>query len=377
MRLAPPEALIERAVRRTALSDFGAGSWYEGLSRLVKAMSEHDFDPMINAKLETRLVDVLATRLQIEDWVSCHPEVLCEDIDGPVFIIGLPRTATTALQAFLVNDPQWRYLRDWEAAEPIPPPDIATEATDRRQLARRAGQPGQDRLPAQNLHIQEAGGPVDDLALLRLDFRNQELGWPAWSYTRWWRDCDMSSAYAYHARVLKLLQSRRPPNSWLVKAPWHNFHLEALIRQYPNARLIMCHRDPAQLIPSVVSLLTSVRRSLLSPDPATPVEIGSFVMEHYSVSISRVLDFRRRHGESHFIDVYHREFNADPFGTLREIYRALGVEVSPGADKDMEAWLRRNHKGAHGEHRYSPEEFGMTADGIREVFAAYVTNFNL
>jgi hypothetical protein len=77
------------------------------------------------------------------------------------------------------------------------------------------------------MHIHQAGGPVDDGALLRLSFRNQELGWPATDYTRWWRDCDMRATYRYHHRMLRLLQQRRPPNRWLVKAPWHNFHLDA------------------------------------------------------------------------------------------------------------------------------------------------------
>ena len=140
MSVATSAALIGRASGQTGLSDFGPEGWREGLDWLVAAMSEREFGAAATARIEARLTDVLATRLRIEDWIARHPEVLDERIEGPVFILGLPRTATTALQAFLANDPQWRYLRGWEAGEPVPPPDITTEAGDPRNLAERARQ---------------------------------------------------------------------------------------------------------------------------------------------------------------------------------------------------------------------------------------------
>ena len=376
MTIASPETLIERAAEATGLQDFGAEGWREGLGKLVATMSERDFGAVAKGRIEARLEGVLASRLRIEDWIARHPEVAQSSVERPVFIIGLPRTGTTALQAFLATDPQWRFLRGWEAAQPVPPPELATEASDPRMLAERAALHGAGGL-GQNVHIHEAGGPVDDAALLRLDFRNQELGWPAWSYTRWWRTCDMTSAYAYHARTLKLLQSRRPPQRWMVKAPWHNFHVDALIRQYPDAVIVMCHRDPAKVIPSVASVVSQTHRGLLSGDAASPQEIGAFVLEHLTVSIGRVMDYRRAHGDAHFIDVKHADFNADPFGTVDRLYARLGTTLSAPARTEMEGWLQRNRKGAHGEHRYSAEEFGLSAEGIRAQFGDYLASFEL
>ena len=375
MRVASPETLIDQAMSKTGLSDFGPSNWRDGLDRLVDSLSESDFGDTGRARIEAKLTEMLSTRLRIEDWIKARPEILQQKIDGPVFILGLPRTATTALQAFLCNDPQWRFLRGWEAAEPVPPPDSASEAHDPRRLAEIARQ--ESAAVSQSLHIAEAGGPVDDQALLRLNFHNQELGWPAWSYTRWWRDCDMTSTYAYHERVLKLLQSKRPPNRWLVKAPWHNFHIETLAQQYPGARFVMCHRDPAQLIPSVASLLMSVHQGQIGQQAASPEAIGAFVLEHLTVSIARVTEFRRRHGDARFIDVGHAEFNADAFSVLDKVYGWLDVHASAQARADMEAWVQRNRKGAHGEHRYTAEQFGLTRTQIREAFGDYIAQFEL
>lgn len=371
--IASPDTLIARAVEHTGLADFGADGWREGLARFVDALSARDYGEVATKRMEGRLEDVLRARLQIEDWYAHHPDVEDQVIDRPVFILGLPRTATTALQAFLSNDPQWRYLRGWEAAQPVPPTNATSECDDPRVLAERKSHEDL----AQNVHIHEAGGPVDDAALLRLAFRNQELGWPAWPYTRWWRTCDMSSAYAYHARVLKLLQSQRAPQRWMVKAPWHNFHVEMLAHQYPDATFIMCHRDPAQLIPSVASVVRAVHQGLLGADAATPAQIGAFVLEHLTVSIERVMQFRKSRGDVRFIDVQHGQFNTDPFGTVDRIYARLGASLADDTRARMEAWQARNRKGAHGEHRYTAEEFGLDTAGIRDAFGSYISRFGL
>ena len=187
----------------------------------------------------------------------------------------------------------------------------------------------------------------------------------------------MRTTYAYHARVLKLLQSHRPPNRWLVKAPWHNFHLDDLIGVYPNATLVMCHRDPAKLIPSVVSLLLITRSMVVPKDEIDPTELGQFVLEHLRVSIERVMDFRRRHGDDRFIDVFHEPFNADPERTAERVYARLGVELKPPVREAMAGWAERNRKGAYGEHRYAAEEFGLSEAAIRDTFADYMRHFDI
>jgi hypothetical protein len=187
----------------------------------------------------------------------------------------------------------------------------------------------------------------------------------------------MTSTYAYHARMLKLLQSRRPPARWLVKAPSHNFHVEALAAQYPDARFIMCHRDPVQLVPSVASLLRSLHLDFFGEVLAPPEGLGAFVLEHLKVSIARIMGFRERHGDARFIDVRHREFNADPFGTVERIYAGQGLTLAPQARAAMASWQERHRKGAHGEHHYTAEEFGLDEGQIREAFAAYLQRFGL
>ena len=70
--------------------------------------------------------------------------------------------------------------------------------------------------------------------------------------------CRLTPTFAYHRRVVKLLQSRRPPDLWLFKAPHHKFHLEAIVAAYPDVRFVMTHRDPAKVVPSYASLVSTI-----------------------------------------------------------------------------------------------------------------------
>ena len=80
-------------------------------------------------------MSLLTRRLQIEEWYRQHPEIDDQEIESVLIGLGLPRTGSTALSYLLAQDRNVRSLRQWEASQPTPPPDIATEATDPRFLA--------------------------------------------------------------------------------------------------------------------------------------------------------------------------------------------------------------------------------------------------
>ena len=78
------------------------------------------------------------------------------------------------------------------------------------------------------------------------------------SYASWLAKCDMRPGYAYHSRVLRLLQRDRPTRRWVLKAPSHLWTLEALLAVYPDARVVWTHRDPLVVLPSMASLAATL-----------------------------------------------------------------------------------------------------------------------
>ncbi len=370
--------LIAAARARTGLEDLGAEDVRQGLERLVAALeSEADLTETGRDAARGRLRGLLEKRLRIEDWIRTHPEVEREPVEAPIFVIGMPRTGTTALSQLLGCDPETRSLRAWESSQPVPPPESATEHTDPRIAATQAGIDAMSRAHPEwpRMHDGTATTPTECLDLLGMVFRTWHFCGEYWipGYDAWQRDCDMEPAYRVHRRTLQLLQSRCPPRRWMLHAPVHMLSLDALDRLYPDARFVMTHRDPAAVLGSVCSLI-GFMRSLCS-DRRDPAGLGREQLELWPLALERAMRFRQRVGESRFADVHFPDLVADPIGAVARAYARLDLAFTAGARNRMTEWARGHRRGRHGAHRYRLSDYGLDADRVRERFDAYVQCF--
>ncbi len=369
------DRLMAEAMEATGLSDFGPGDFREGLEVLLASLEiDGDFDPSSDPGVIGALRRRLANRLEVEAWYDEHPEIEQLPLPGPVDINGLPRTGTTALANMMSLDPQFRSLRGWEQAKPCPPPKLADEANDpRRMQAIREDEAISAELKA--MHLYDVNATLEDTELLGMAFHGQQFTLPVYRYHAWWRGTDMTQAYAYHRRVLKLLQSQRPPNLWLFKAPHHNFHLEAVAGAFPGARFIMTHRDPAKSVPSWSSLVSAV-----FPPPRGERDmhrLGREVCEHLRIGVENAMAARARLGEEHFLDVHHPELIADPMSVLRRIYAFLDLELRPDVEQTIREWTRINRSGTHGAHIYTAEQFGLSEAQLHADYDGYIRHFGV
>ena len=185
--------------------------------------------------------NALIQRLKVEDTYSRHPEIDDEVVGGPVFVIGLPRTGTTALSQLVAADPQFRSLRMWESQAPTPPPEAATQHTDPRIAQAEEGlRMLNDMFPLmKTLYNSEATAATECQDLMGMSFRTFHFDGAVRvpSYLAWLMECDMRETYMFHRRVLKLLQWHCPPTLWHLKTPVHMFALDALVEAYPNAQI--------------------------------------------------------------------------------------------------------------------------------------------
>jgi len=315
----------------------------------------------------------------LERWYANHPEIGEQEIGSVLFGVGLPRTGSTALSYLLAQDRAVRSLRVWEASQPTPPPELEGEDDDPRFVAAREAMSGLGSLPEElkSMLPSAADGPAECLDLLNLSFRCAMLDTVAQtpSYGAWLLDCDYGPAYRYHERVLKLLQWHRPPNHWRLKSPAHMFAVDALDAVYPDARFVITHRDPAKVIASVASVETAVVR--MYTGKADPHYFGRHCVDDWDVALRRFLAFRDRVGEARFYDIAFDELQGDPIGTVRGLYDWLGEELTPETAAAMQTWWdgSQDDRSAGGGHHYTPEEFGLDADELRERFAYYSERF--
>jgi hypothetical protein len=373
------EQLLDEARRATGLTDFGPGRYREGLEVVLKSLAEdakfsRDSDAAVLEPIRRRL----RNRLLVEDWLAKHPGTAEAAIEGPVSIMGLPRTGTTALGNMMSLDERFRSLRGWEQKNPVPPPVASEEQNDPRRVeaVKEIEYLLEHRPDQAAMHIFEVDATLEDTDLLGMEFHGQGYTQPVYAYHAWWRDCDMRPTFAYHRRVVALLQARRPPNRWLFKAPHHKFHLEAMVSAYPDIRFIMTHRDPAKVVPSYASLVGS----LFAPAESgqhDQKKLGCEVCDHLRIGMQHCMEQRARLGEGRFIDVHQRDLDRDPLGTLDRVYRFLGHEFTPQLRDRIVTWQQQHKSGAHGTHRYTAEQFGLSKAQIRSDYDFYIRHFGV
>ena len=370
--MASPGELMAAAVERTGLDDFGDDSFREGLEILVRALRD---EARLNARGEGFIYDRvglhLCQRLQVEDWYRRHPEIDDESIVAPLFGLGLPRTGSTALSFLLARDPGIRYLRSWESTRPCPPPSTV-EGSDPRIP------PDQQPVVVGTRHHvpNDIQGPMECLDLMALDFTSQMFQAFAQipSYSEWLLErADFTSTYLYERRVLKLLQWGEPTRPWRLKSPAHVISLDYLDRVFPDARFVMTHRDPTDVMLSVADVYADIVGGF--SDEVDRRYLGELNVTQWSTGMDRAMKFRANGADDRFYDIDFRAMLDDPIGEVRRLYAWLGEPVTEEFEDGMRAWWAENAENREPHPKADPQAFGLDLNIIRPLFARYVDTY--
>jgi hypothetical protein len=369
--------LLDLARAEAGLEDFGEPTFCEGLERLVNALRQ---EARLNAAgefaLPALIVKMLANRLQIEDWYRRHPEIDAGRIQRPLIGLGLPRTGSTALSFLLAEDPAARSLRTWESAEPCPPPATVAGPDPRIARAQEQARMMDELAPRMAALVPSTPtGPMECQDLMALDFKSHYFSAFAYvpSYSAWLLDADLTPTYRYERRALKLLQWGSPARPWRLKSPSHLLFLDHLDLAFPDARFVMTHRDPAEVMVSVADVYAEVGR--MFSDDVDLHYLGALNVEQWSMAMRRALAFRDAGNEHRFFDMDYRAVQRDPVGEVRRLYAWLGEPVTPEFEAGMRRWWRENAESREQNVHPDPAEFGIDLEQVRPLFADYVARF--
>jgi hypothetical protein len=368
-----PAELMATARAETGLDDFGDDSFREGLEILVRALrDEAPLSEIGVLALPALIGNLLGQRLQIEDWYRRHPEVDDEPVAAPLIGLGLPRTGSTALSFLLAEDPNARSLRRWEASAPCPPPSTVEGPDPRIAKAQEEGAMQEQLAPRLAALVPSTPtGPEECQDLMALDFKSHYFQAFARvpSYSRWLLDADLTPTYAYERRALKLLQWGSARKPWRLKCPSHLLWLDHLDRAFPDAKFVMTHRDPADVLVSVADVYAEVGR-MFSDDVDLPY-LGALNVEHWSIAMQRLLEFRDAQPASRFYDIDFTAVQHDPIGEVRALYAWLDEPVTAEFETGMRDWWARHAEQRDANIHPEPEAFGLDLDQVRTLFTDY------
>ena len=197
------EQLVAHTIERLELSDFGGDTLMIGLQALIESIEcDADSTTRRQQRVETTMSHRLENRLRVEAGYAAEGAGVDDAVEGPLSIMGLPRTGTTAVGNVMSLDPQFRPLRVWEQLELCPPPVLEREHDDPRRIAYIESTAAlHEQMPElAAMHLYDTDATAEDVHLLGLEFRSQEMTLPVFAYRRWWREADMRDAYRYHRR---------------------------------------------------------------------------------------------------------------------------------------------------------------------------------
>jgi len=379
MTMLNSDQLLAAATAQTGLSDFGDPSFREGLDVLVKALNEEAWlaEPAIG-RVAASLTATLANRLQVEDYLKQHPDLLDAPIERPTFVFGLPRTGTTLAINLLAADPSRRAFLRWEAFATAPPAAKGELRSDPRYHAEQAKlDMSLKYVPhISAMHHEDADSSCECQFAMTPTFCSQVYAsqYHVPSYNAWFMNTDYRPAFRYHKRLMQLLQQNNKGH-WTFKNPWHPLYLDALTDIYPDAQLVMTHRDPADVVASACSLVYAVRK--LFSDDVDPLAVADVSLETFDAMIERTLAYEARHGEGSIHHIQYRELTADPISEMRKLYAKFAEPLSDAAVVAMQATLDANPQGKHGKHAYALEDYGLTRDIVYARFADYIERFGI
>jgi hypothetical protein len=378
-----PAALLPRLEAETLIAAAGvtpSAEAREGLQQLMAALAK-DSELTLFGRLSVRwdMIRLLRNAAAVEAAHECNPALAAAGIETPIFILGLPRSGTTFLHTLLAEDPDNLVPRNWQTIYPAPRPPGFNPAGDRRvRIVNRQLNLFDGLAPGfSDLHPVTADSPQECSEItshvfqsLRFDTTFRVPGYLAWLESHG----DLA-AFRFHKRFLQFLQDGQPGN-WVLKCPDHTFSLDAILQTYPDARFVVVHRDPMDVLSSVAHLTEILRKPFLKN--IDPAEIGDQVSARWIDGAARLIAFDHRADISadRKIHLRHDDLIAAPLAAAAAIYNRFGLPLAATAEAAMARLLAAKPRGGYARHApYAGARFGLSPDRMQAAFAHYVARY--
>ena len=378
-------ALIEDALKRSHSADqfvanqFADDDFAEPLSIFCEALeTTAQLTPLGRWATQRYLRRLLDVRLELEAYEAAHLELNDEAVVEPIFVIGPPRSGTTVLHRHLGAVAGHRVARGWEFTRPLPPPDPETYDHDPRILetADELEFPQAVATGLRSIHTYSAQMPKECLSAMSFAARTEEFisRYNVPAYVEWLQACDMAPVYAMHRRILRVLQQRMPSARWVLKSPVHLQSVPTLVATYPDASFIVTHREPAEFLASVSSLVATLRSAFSNTVDA--VTIGHYHQDLYQRSLNALVDHVDQGvlPTERTIHVPFKDLVADTPTAVGTICVSLGIDAA-ASQTSTSIVAKEVREDAAGAHKYQPADFGLNSAEMTRSFERYRTRF--
>ena len=371
------DELLESALKRGKRRDFADRSFIHPFEHLLKACNEEaDLSVFGVRALRVDVLRCLRNLLYFDEIEANSPSVLARPIRAPVFITGMPRSGTTFLHRLILQDPGTIAPRLFQLVYPYASQGSGIGTALRKRWV--SLQLALFRLIAPELnalHPVAVDSPEECTDITAHVF--QSLRFDAMyrvpSYNSWLERSGFLDAYRFHRRFLQHLDAQLPARRWILKSPDHLFALDDIRKVYPDARLVLVHRDPVRVLASVAKLTEVLRRPFACN--VDRIEIGREVSASWLDGAQRMRGLLTAGDAA--LHLNYRQITARPIDAVRAVYRHCDLVLTEEAEGRMRQWLRTASNVRRPWRDYKLAEFGLDARLLRERFASYTDTFGI
>jgi hypothetical protein len=194
-------------------------------------------------------------------------------------------------------------------------------------------------------------------------------------FEEWLMRSDMAGPYAYHRFQLQHIIWRIPAERLVLKDMLHFYFLPEVLREYPDAKVVILHRSPFEHLPSAISLALAYRR--LSSTAINVAEESQRWLDRLADGVERMMRVRPLLPAGRILDVTYPRLLAQPMDVLSEIAQFADIPLTRNDEQRMSTYLANNPQNKHGVHHYSLEQFKLTPDDIERHFGEYCMAFGV
>jgi Sulfotransferase family len=372
-----PEDLRAAVVATTGLDDFGDSWWEEPFVRLCDSLDGEarlHLPGRLRARGELQLV--LQNRLRMIDLWNKEPAVLRAEVRAPIVVTGLGRSGTTFLHELLACDPDNRPPLLWELLHSVPYEDSSGDLCDDEIKL-------MDEMVPAFTAMHENGGhlPTECIFAFAHQFSSDMYTgeYNVSEYTVWRSGQDQAPIYDWHKRHLQTLQwvAERPTTRWVVKAPSHLSALPMLFATYPDARVVITHRDPLRVIGSLADLMATLH--YMHSDHVDHAVLVEFMAMGLELQMDHVAAERDDGAvpNDQISDVIYQDLVADPEGVIERLYAGWGLPVTEAFRAELHDYLAARHTGRASGHDYSFADTGLDLAAHRALLQPYQDRFGV
>jgi Sulfotransferase family len=366
--------MLEHTVASTGIDDpgdLGDGDWERRLRQLVEGINASPLHVVGRLLTREELLRGLRTRFLLGDARRRDPSIVDERIDAPIVVTGPARSGTTILFELLGLDGGVRTPVATEVLHPVVPP--GTTASQRTAMTEAEQELWADVQPEfAAMHELRSDLPVECITICAPSFAGNHWTMVLSELGDW--APDVQADLAFHKALLQTVQHGGPSRQWLLKTPGYLFMLDDLLAAYPDASVIVSHRDPAKTMPSTVST-TAMVQWLRTDD--VPVGLLAELIGAVFTDALNSLATRRDDGSlpGTYGDVRFPDLMADPVAAIEAAYAQIGRELTGEHREAVLGYLEAKPRGKHGTHRYTAADWGFDVDTVREELAPYLDRF--